>query len=108
VATFIDTNQSDYQSFKERFFSQYHVVPDLQAFLGYDMIRWITFTLVSKGKNGMIEPGSAWDKGLATGFEIKPVFRTNGTTNTDKSPMYYENARIRILKYEGQDFHLVR
>ncbi len=110
VSTYIDPSQPDYNSFREKYFDRYHTVPDLQAFLGYDLIKWISNTLVNSGKEGLIGPSSAWLSGIASGFDIRPVFRNSdiSTTAEMKTPMYYENTRIRILKYEGQDFHLVQ
>jgi len=109
VSTFIDPDHPEYDTFKKNYFDRYHVIPDLQAFLGYDLIKWLSNVLVKSGKDGLIGPSSLWPSGIASGFDIKPVYKNNASTSTSemKTPLYYENSRIRILKYEGQDFHLV-
>jgi hypothetical protein len=47
--------------------------------------------------------------GLASGFDIKPVFKHNTEVKQEMAvPLYYENKRIRILRYVDQDFVIVR
>lgn len=108
VSTFIDPNHPDYDMFRQKYFEKFHIVPDLQAFLGYDMIKWISNVLSKSGKEGIIGSSSIWFSGIASGYDIRPIYKNTTTTlgNEMKTPQYYENTRIRILKYEGQDFHL--
>jgi hypothetical protein len=109
VSTYIDPDHPDYEKFKQKYFEHFHVIPDLQAFLGYDLIKWISNVLVKGGKDGMIGSSSIWFSGIASGYDIRPMYKNTTTTvGTEmKTPQYYENTRIRILKYEGQDFHLI-
>jgi hypothetical protein len=109
VSTYIDPTHPDYTVFKQKYFEKFHTIPDLQAFLGYDLITWIAHGLMASGKYGLIGTSSVWLNGIATSFDIRPVYKgTNGSFQQEmQSPLYYENTRIRILKYEGQDFHLV-
>lgn len=109
VSTYIDPDHPDYDAFKKKYFDRFHVIPDLQAFLGYDLIKWMSTVLISAGKEGMIGPSSVWLSGIASGFDIRPMYKSNAATSSSemKTPLYYENTRVRILKYEGQDFHLV-
>jgi ABC-type branched-subunit amino acid transport system substrate-binding protein len=108
VSTYIDPDHPQYDAFKQKYFNRFHVIPDLQAYLGYDLIKWLSTTLVTAGKDGMIGPSSVWPSGIASGFDIKPVYKNNSSASSSemKTPLYYENTLIRILKYEGQDFHL--
>lgn len=108
VSTYIDPSHPDYEKFRQEYFDHFHVVPDLQAFLGYDLIKWISNVLVKSGKDGMIGSSSIWFSGIASGYDIRPMYKNTTTTvgNEMKTPQYYENTRIRMLKYEGQDFHL--
>ncbi len=108
VSTFIDTESPAYTDFRNHFFEAYHTVPDLQAFLGYDLVRWITHCLSRGGKEAMIGPESFLGEGLASGFDIRPVFKQGVSTGEMNTPLYYENRHIRIVKYEAQDYHLVR
>ena len=110
VSTFINPDHEQYDSFRQKYFNRYHTIPDLQAFLGYDLIKWISDALIKSGKEGMIGTSSTWFSGIASGYDIRPVYKSKPATslgNEMKTPLYYENTRIRILKYEGQDFHLL-
>jgi len=108
VATYINPDHPDYDAFNQKYFEEYHAIPDLQAFLGYDLIKWISHVLSTSGSDGMIGPSSDWFSGIASGFDIRPVYKNNSSSTAEmKTPMYYENTRIRMLKYEGQDFHMV-
>lgn len=109
IATYIDVTQPDYQSFKLRFTEQYHTIPDLQAFLGYDLIKWIAHTLLTEGKDALTTSQADWNQGVASGFEIRPVYKESDDPAMDnKIPLYYQNGRIHILKYEDQDYHVVK
>ena len=110
VSTFINPDHEQYDSFRQKYFNRYHTIPDLQAFLGYDLIKWIADALVKSGKDGMIGTSSTWFSGIASGYDIRPVYKSYPATsvgNEMKTPLYYENTRVSILKYEGQDFHLL-
>jgi len=109
VSTYIDPHHEAYATFKQKYFDQFHTIPDLQAFLGYDLIKWLSNALVTSGSFGMIGNSSVWLSGIASGFNIKPVYKSGSAPSTSEmnTPLYYENTHIRILKYEGQDFHPV-
>ena len=108
-STFVDVDHPFYHDFIMRFFNTYHALPDQQAFMGYDLLHWLGKTLTEKGKAGLLGTQHYTEFGLASGFDIKPVFKTHYDTSTEmKSPLYYENSRVRILKYINQDFTLVR
>jgi hypothetical protein len=109
ISSFIDTNHPSYTSFRTNFFRKFHAVPDLQAFLGYDMVRWIANRLTSEGQEGLIGEMDASAYGLASGFDIKPVYKADSSTPAEmKTPHYYENRMIRIIRYIDQDFTLVK
>lgn len=109
ISSFIDVENPDYQAFREGFFQKYHAVPDLNAFLGYDLIIWLAKNLVMYGQEGLIGNWAPKAYGLASGFDIEPVFKNSIHPATEWNvPLYYENQRIRILRYSDQDFILVR
>ncbi len=106
---FVDVDHPFYHDFRERFYNEFHTVPDQQAFIGYDLLHWIGKTLAQDGPKGLIGHQSTVDFGLASGFDLKPVFKTDTLNVSEmKTPLYYENSRVRILKYVNQDFTLVR
>jgi hypothetical protein len=109
ISTFLDVNHPEYKSFRNRFFERYHTDPDLQAFLGYDLMRWVAMTLQKGGKEGFISPAATWDDGLASGFRMQPIFRPGDAADVEMhTPLYYENVHIRIVKYDELDFQLVK
>ena len=84
-------------------------IPDLNAFLGYDLMMWLAKSLSDYGQEGLIGHMDPQSYGLASGFDIKPVYKnTTGAPKEMNVPLYYENQRIRILQYKEQDFILVR
>jgi hypothetical protein len=108
VSSFINVDHPDYMEFRKNFYDRFHTIPDLQAFLGYDLIKWLVTTMTKYGKDALISPSSMWFSGIASGFDIRPIYKSGVVLDQQelKTPLYYENTRIRILKYEGQDFHL--
>lgn len=109
VSTFLDVASPDYQSFKAGFYQKFHTIPDLNAFLGYDLMMWLAKSLTDHGQEGLIGHMDPQSYGLASGFDIQPVYKTTTGTSTEMNvPLYYENGRIRILQYKEQDFILVR
>ncbi len=107
--TFVDVDHPFYHDFRERFYNEFHTLPDQQAFIGYDLLHWIGKTLAQDGPKGLIGHQSTADFGLASGFDLKPIYKTDTLKVSEmETPLYYENSRIRILKYVNQDFTLVR
>lgn len=109
TSSFLDVSDPEYQDFKTRFFYRYHVMPDLNAFLGYDLMMWLARQLTAYGQEGLIGNMDGNSYGLASGFDIRPVYKsTTGSTGEMNTPLYYENRRIRIIRFVNQDFKLVR
>ena len=110
ISAFTDISQPAYQAFRNRFFQTFHMVPDLNAFLGYDLMKWLAPALAREGHEGLVSHPDPNSFGLASGFDIRPVYKPTSNDNAGHpaTPLYFENKRIRILKYEGQDFILVR
>ncbi|HUR32021.1 MAG TPA: hypothetical protein VMZ69_11365, partial [Saprospiraceae bacterium] len=105
--SYVNTHHSAYHNFRNKFFHQYFTMPDNQAYLGYDLLMWIAKTLVKEGPSGLIKGMPTEDFGLASGFVLKPVFKEGIKKGEMKTPLYYENSKVRILEYRDQDFGLV-
>lgn len=109
ISSFIDIASPDYKSFKAGFYRKFRTIPDLNAFLGYDLMMWLANRLVNYGQEGLIGQLDPQSYGLASGFDIKPVYKNTSNAPQEMNvPLYYENKRIRILQYKGQDFILVK
>lgn len=110
ISSFIDIASPDYATFRANFLKQFHTVPDLNAFLGYDLMMWLADRLSTSGQEGLIGEMDPSKYGLASGFDIRPVYKSNAASGKAemKVPLYYENKRIRILRYMEQDYKLVR
>jgi hypothetical protein len=109
VSTFTDIDHPDYEGFRSKFYNRFHISPEIHAFLGYDLMKWIASTLKKGGKEALVSPLASWKEGMASGFDIQPVFKTDDSSNSEmKTPLYYENAHIRIIRYKDLDYHLVR
>ncbi|MEO7907306.1 MAG: hypothetical protein ABIT06_10055 [Saprospiraceae bacterium] len=87
----------------------YFTMPDSQAYLGYDLLMLLAHSLVSGGKDALTKGKPSGEFGLASGFDIKPVYKSDSKGTSDiKTPLYYENSKVRILKYVNQDFEVAR
>jgi hypothetical protein len=110
ISSFIDIASPEYATFRANFLSRFHTVPDLNAFLGYDLMMWLADKLSTGGQEGLIGQMDPSQYGLASGFDIRPVYKSNSATDKVemKMPLYYENRRVRILHYIEKDYVLVR
>ena len=110
ISSFIDIASPAYASFRAAFLRKYYTIPDLNAFLGYDLMMWLASSLSKAGQDGLISNLNPSQYGLASGFDIRPIYKeeTGGAKSEMKVPLYYENRRVRILRYIEQDFKLVR
>ena len=110
ISSFIDIASPDYAKFRANFLRRFHTVPDLNAFLGYDLMMWLADKLSTGGQEGLIGEMDPSQYGLASGFDIRPVYKSNAASDKAemKVPLYYENRRVRILRYIEQDYILVR
>jgi ABC-type branched-subunit amino acid transport system substrate-binding protein len=109
ISAFIDVASPAYKEFRTGFFNKFHAVPDINAFLGYDLMTWLSNRVTQYGPEGLIGNMDRMQYGLASGFDIQPVYKSDVVAATEiKAPLYYENRRIRILGYKDQDFIIVR
>jgi ABC-type branched-subunit amino acid transport system substrate-binding protein len=107
--TYSNTGHPAYKNFRNKFYAAYFTMPDNNAYQGYDLLMWVARNLVKGGKEGLIKGGEPSEFGLTSGFDIQPVYKKDDRRPTDKDlPLYYENARVRILKYINQDFEVAR
>lgn len=108
-STYVDTRHSSYSTFRNKFFQQYLTMPDNQAYQGYDLLMWIAKTISNEGLSGLVDDTPAFGFGIASGFNLKPIYKDVVRRPTEiKTPLYYENTKVRILKFTDQDFELVR
>lgn len=107
TSSFIDITHPQYSRFRENFFNRFHTLPDQNAFTGYDLITWLSETLRMQDVEALIQNKDKSYR-MATGFDIRPVYRTDASTRSEMStPLYYENQDIRIIRYQGQEFSIV-
>lgn len=106
-STYVDNDHSAYRNFRNKFFQTYFTMPDNQAYLGYDLIMWLSRALSKDGPAGLLS-GSASEFGLISGYDLKPIYKEGSKKTEMKTPLYYENSKVRILEFRDQDFNLVR
>jgi ABC-type branched-subunit amino acid transport system substrate-binding protein len=105
---YVNTRHSSYRAFRNKFFQKYFTMPDNQAYQGYDLVMWLATTISKEGPDGLIK-GTPSEFGLSSGFGMKPIFREGAKKPSEmKTPLYYENSKVRILRFRDQDFELVR
>lgn len=106
---YVNSRHSGYTNFRNKFFQQYFTMPDNQAYMGYDLVMWLARTLAKEGTAGLLKDTPLSEFGMASGFDINPIYKDGLRKPSDlRVPQYYENARVRILKFIDQDFELVR
>ena len=106
--TYVDRHHASYRSFRNKFFQQYFTMPDNQAYQGYDLLKWLAGSVAKNGLEGLIQDAPSSTFGVSTGFNMKPVYREGSHSVTEmKTPLYYENSKVRILAFRDQDFELV-
>lgn len=106
--TYLNTNNSSYRSFRDKFFKTYFALPDNMAYQGYDLLMWVAKRLMESGVDGLtLQTPTSF--GIVSGYELEPVYPANALHPSDKkTPLYYENKKIHILKYVNQDYELAR
>ncbi len=106
--TYLNTSSSEYRAFREEFYTTFYTMPDNQAYQAYDLLMWVARRLVEGGRKGPLNAATS-EFGIISGYDLKPVFPSESKVGMDKkTPLYYENSKLRILKYINQDFELVR
>lgn len=98
---FLDPNGPYITKFRNDYFDIYSKMPDLDAFMGYDMANYFIQNLLDNGSNfqSKCKEGSE----LVTRFNIKPIME-EGSNNSLID--YYENFGLQILKYGWAGFQL--
>lgn len=105
--THINTHHTAYRSFRDKFYRTYFVMPDNNAYQGYDLMVWIAESLARNGIQGLTGKNGNPNFGLTSGFDIRPVYKSE-RPSADDTPLYFENSKVRILKYINQDFEVAR
>ncbi len=105
--TYLNTSNAYYRKFRDEFYTTYYTMPDNQAYQAYDLLMWVARRLVDGGKLGLIH-STASEFGIISGYDINPLYPDTKIDMDRKTPLYYENSKLRILKYVNLDFELVR
>lgn len=101
---FVDRQSTEVIAFRTSFKQQYGIAPDIEAYLGFDVMNYVSKMLRKYGtdfpKNMDVEPM----EGLHTSFNFTAKY-PEGDDRFEKIE-YYENGFINILKFEGYHYQL--
>ncbi len=102
----LDPYNTDVQFFRKRFFDRYGAIPNNEAFLGYDVVKYFGDMIHKHGTKFQYflekEPRAV----LHTRFDFERVVRPT-TTGVENPPIErFENKYVNILKFEDYQFQL--
>lgn len=101
---FTESESKSLDIFRGKFFDKYFTVPDINAYQGYDLAKWIDQSISASSGTLKERLLKDWTEGLSSSLHFVPSFRSE----TDMtSPAYMENAGIHIVRFLRQDFQLV-
>jgi len=102
--TFVDHHDQKIKSFKSKYFKQYGILPEKEAFLGYDIAEFFSGILKNYGTKFQYSLPYLDYQGLNTRFKIKPILEldSDGRLYIKR----WENNYIQILQFKNYQFNI--
>ncbi len=104
-SSFIDPLSPDIQFFKRRFFDRYGIVPNQEAYLGYDVTLFFGKMLKEYGTKFQYSLEKKPTQVLHTRFEFERVVVPSATVE-NPPPIRWENKYVNILAFRDYQFRL--
>lgn len=101
---FIDHKDQKIKSFKSKYFNQYGVLPEKEAFIGYDIAEFFSGLLKKYGTKFQYSLPYFDYQGLNSRFKIKPILEldSDGRQYIER----WENNYIHILEFKNYQFNI--
>lgn len=101
-SAFIDDFNPDIRRFKRQFYERYGTIPNSEAFVGYDVMRYFGRMLHEHGTRFQAQLPENSESLLHTTFDFQPVVPASATALERPVVQRWENKFVNILKF--QDF----
>jgi hypothetical protein len=101
---FIDHQDQNVKSFKSKYFNQYGVLPEKEAFLGHDIAEFFARLLKNYGTKFQYSLPYLDYQGLNTRFKIKPILELDSAGRSYIKR--WENQYIHILEFKNYQFNI--
>ncbi len=103
--TYIDLRDNNVKNFRRSYFDTYGELPDENAYLGYDMLKYFALQLKDNGSQFQRTIDQSPQQMLHTKFSFEPISTQKQTTGTEDFTIdQYENTHVNILKYKNYFF----
>ncbi|NNE29772.1 MAG: amino acid ABC transporter substrate-binding protein [Saprospiraceae bacterium] len=96
---YLDLNRYDVKQFQKKFFDTYGILPNEDAYKGYDLMLYAGRMMDQKGTLWQKESIPRESGMLQTEFDFQPVLTKDSTQIN-----WYENHSVKILNFEGYSF----
>lgn len=107
--SYTDRFHPKYQNFTSRFFDRYGIVAEDSAFQGYDLVSYLGKAIAENGTMFLSKLENKLSSEMNLGFDIRPVYGNSSPDQNDlQTPKYFENRGIRILRFQNQNFQILR
>ena len=105
--SYIDGQNTAVQQFRQEFYSRYGAAPDDNAFVGYDVTRYIGKMISEYGTDFQTRLDVRPEQLLYNQFTFSPN-AAEGSTGEEPKVNWYENNHVNILKFEDFYFQLAQ
>ena len=101
----VDEDDPAVRRFRDSYIDRYGALPELAAYLGYDAMRLVLPLANQHGRDWVSHLGDDGFDGLASDYRLVPVAGDNGGAAAERTAAKrYENAAVRVLRYEDYRF----
>ncbi len=102
---FVDTESESVKAFRRNFFERYGLIPDKNAFKGFDEMMFLGRRLKSSGTFWQENSGKEMGEISGTEFVINPVLKATAPPMSEGYPMErYQNNAVDILQFKDYRF----
>lgn len=99
--THLDNNLYDTKQFQKTYYDRYGLLPEEDAYNGYDLMLYVGRMLKEKGTQWQTESTPKNSGMLQSEFDFQPVYKTDDPDNLIQR---FENRSVKILKYQDFQF----
>jgi len=105
---YTDPSDPEVARFNRQFVESYGDRPLEDAYLGYDLATWISYSLKQYGPDFIQKSAYAdYRQGLFNNIELMPVYGGNAPKDDFSNFIYSENKSLKIVKYSNSKFQPV-
>lgn len=104
---YIDPTTSYTKDFRQRYFNQFGTIPDHNAYIGYDIMKYFGKLLNEHGDQFQFKLDQSSEQYLHTKFDILPTAPSSFTAGSEQYNInQFENSHVNILQFKNFYFQL--